>query len=56
MLEITAEEQNKEKIIERNEDSFRDFGDNIKWTNIQVIGVPEDEEKLKVLRKFLKKL
>jgi len=30
MVEITAEKQNKEKRIERNEDSLRDFWDNIK--------------------------
>ena len=42
MVEITAEEQNKGKRIE---DSLRDLQDNIKCTNIQVIGVPEEEEK-----------
>ena len=45
MVEITAEEQNKEKRMVRNEDSLRDLGDNIKCTNIQIIGVPEEEEK-----------
>jgi len=30
MVEITAEKQNKERRIERNEDSLRDFWDNIK--------------------------
>ena len=45
MIEITAEEQNKEKRMVRNEDSLRDLGDNIKCTNIQIIGVPEEEEK-----------
>ena len=29
------------------EDSLRDFWDNIKHTNIQIIGVPEEEEKKK---------
>ena len=27
--------------MKRNEDSLRDFGDNIKCTNIHIIGVPE---------------
>ena len=45
MVEITAEEQNKEKRMKRNEDSLRDLGDNIKCTNIRIIGVPEEEEK-----------
>ena len=34
MVEITAEEQNKGKRMKRIEDSLRDFGDNIKRTNI----------------------
>ena len=45
MVEITAEEQNKEKRIKRIEDNLRDFWDNTKLTNIRIIGVPEEEEK-----------
>ena len=45
MVEITAEEQNKVKRIKRTEVSLRDLWDNIKCTNIQIIGVPEEEEK-----------
>ena len=33
--------------MKRTEDSLRDFWDNIKHTNIQIIGVPEEEEKKK---------
>ena len=44
MLEIIAEEQNKGKRMKRIEDSLRDLWDNIKCTNIRVIGVPEEEE------------
>ena len=44
MLEITYEEQNKVKRMKRTEDSLRDLWDNIKHTNIQIIGVPEKEE------------
>ena len=44
MVEITATEQNIEKRMKRNEDSLRDIWDNIKYTNIQIIGVPEGEE------------
>ena len=43
--EITTAEQNKEKIMKRIEDSLRDFWDNIKCTNIRIIGVPEEEKK-----------
>ena len=34
--------------MKRTEDSLRDLWDNIKCTNIQIIGVPEEEEKKKV--------
>ena len=45
MVEITSEGQNKVKRMQRTEDSLRDLWDNIKCTNIQIIGVPEEEEK-----------
>ena len=41
MVEFTATEQNKEKGMKRKEDSLRDLRDNIKHTNIRIIGVPE---------------
>ena len=43
-MEITTAEQNKEKRMKRIEDSLRDLWD-IKRTNIQIIGVPGEEEK-----------
>ena len=46
-MEITSEEQNKVKRMKRAEDSLRDLWDNIKYTNIQITGVPEKEEKKK---------
>ena len=45
MVEITSEEQNKVKRMKRSEDSLRDLWDNIKCSNIQIIGVPEEEKK-----------
>ena len=45
-MEITATEQNLEKIMKRNEDSLRDLWDNIKHT-ICSIGVLEGEEREK---------
>ena len=47
MVEITSEEQNKIKRMKRTEDSLRDLWENIKCTNIQTIGVPEEEGKKK---------
>ena len=52
IVEITAREQNKEKRMKRIEDSLRDFWDNIKCTNIQIVGVPEEEEKKKGTEKI----
>ena len=45
MVELTATQQNKEKIIRRFEDSLRDLWDNVKCTNIQIIRVSREEEK-----------
>ena len=55
MVEITAAEQNTEKRTKRNEDSLRDLWDNIKHTNICIIGVQEQERERKDLRKYLKR-
>ena len=41
IVEITTTVQNKEKRMKRIDDSLRDLWDNIKHTNIQIIGVPE---------------
>ena len=43
MVEITAEEQNKEKRMKRIEDNLRDLWGNTKCTNIRIIGVREKE-------------
>ena len=41
--------------MKRTEDSLRDFWNNIKHTDIQITGVPE-QSKTKCMRKFLKRL
>ena len=56
MVEITAREQNEEKRMKRNEDSLRDLWDNIKCTNIRIIGVPEEEEKEKGSEKIFEEI
>ena len=51
MVKITSEEQNKVKRMKRTKDSLRDL-----WevsVNIRIIGVPEEEEKKKWLKKSL---
>ena len=53
MVEINSEEQNKVKRMKRTEDSLRDLWDNMKHTNIQIIGVSEEEEKKKGSDKIL---
>ena len=48
-MEVTSEEQNK---VKRTEDSLRDDWDNIKRTNLGIMGVPEEEEKKKGYEKI----
>ena len=43
MIEINEAERKKEKRIKRNEDNLRDFWDNVRCPNIQIIEVPEKE-------------
>ena len=45
MAKVTVTEQNIEKRMKRNEDSLRDLWDNIKHTDICIMGVPEGEER-----------
>ena len=42
--------------MKRTEDSLRDFWDNIKCTNIRIIGVPGEEEKKKGHEKSFKEI
>ena len=55
-VEITTAEQNKEKRMKRIEDSLRDVWDNIKCTNIRIIGVPEEQEKKKGTEKIFEEI
>ena len=56
IVEITTAEQNEEKRMKTIEDSIRDLWDNIKCTNIRIMGVPKKKRKRKGLRKYLKRL
>ena len=55
-MEITSEEQNKVKRMKRTENSLRDLWDNIKCTNIQIIGVPKEEEEKKGYEKIFEEI
>ena len=46
LVEITDAEQKREKRLKTNEERLRELWDNIKRTNIHIIGgVPEGEER-----------
>ena len=56
-MEITAEEENKEKLMKIIEDSLRNLGiitTTTKKKNTQITGVPE--EKTKRIRRYLRRL
>ena len=42
--------------MKRNEDSLRDFWDNIKCTNIRIIGIPKKDEKEKESEKIFEEI
>ena len=56
MVEINESERKKEKRIKRNEDNLGDLQDNIKCSNIRIIGVPEEEDKKKDHEKILQEI
>ena len=45
---IVAEITATEKKMKRNEDSLKDFQDNDKYTNIQIIGLVEEKRKIHI--------
>ena len=56
MIEINEAERKKEKRITRNEDNVSDIWDNVKHPNIRIIGVPEEEDKMKGHEKILEEI
>ena len=42
--------------MKRTDDSLRDLWDNIKYTNIRIIGVPEEKEKKKRYEKIFEEI
>ena len=55
LVEIMDAEQKKEKRLKTNEESLREFWDNIKHTNICITGVPEGQEREKGQKKYFKR-
>ena len=55
-VEITARGKNNKKIMKRTEESLRDLWDNIKCTNIHIIGVPEGEERERGTEKVVEEI
>ena len=56
MVEINETERKKEKRIKRNEDNLRYLWDNVKFPNVRIIGVPEEEDKKKDHEKILEEI
>ena len=54
-VKITAGEQNNKKRMKKSEDNLRDVWDNIKYSNIHIMGAPEGEEKEKGPEKIFEK-
>ena len=55
-MEITDAEQKREKRLKTNEESLRELWDDVKRTNIGIIGVPEGEEKEKETEEILQEI
>ena len=55
-MEMTDAEQKREKRLKTNEESLRELWDNVKCTNIRIIGVPEGEEREKGTEKIVEEI
>jgi len=56
MVEINEAEWKKEKRMKRNEDNLRDLWDTVKHPNIQIIGVPKEEDEKKDHEKIFEEI
>ena len=55
LVEITDAEEKGKKRLRRNEESLRELWDNVKRTNIHIIGVPEEKRERKGQKKYFKR-
>ena len=51
-MKIMDAEEKREKRLKRNEESLRELWDNVKHTNIHILGVSEGEEREKGTEKI----
>ena len=49
-------EQNEETRIQKNEEKLRNLWDNFNWSNIWIIGVPEEEEEEQKIENLFEKI
>ena len=56
MVEINEAERKKGKRMKRNENNLRDLWDNVKHPNIQIIRVPEEDDKKKGHEKIFEEI
>ena len=55
-MEITDVEQKREKRLKRNEDSLREFWDNVKHTNIHITEVSKEKRERKGHKKVFEEM
>ena len=56
IVEINEAERKKEQRIKRNKDNLRDLWNNVKYPNIRIMGVPEEQNKKKGHEKILEEI
>ena len=56
LVEITDVEERREKRLKTNEESLRELWDNVKFTKICILGVPEGEEREKGTEKIFQEI
>ena len=56
IMEITQSGQQTENQMKKHESNIRDPGDNIKQANLQIIGLPEGEEKEKGIENIFEEI
>ena len=52
----TEKEQEKEKRLRKNEEGLREMQDNMKRSNIHIIGIPKGEEEEQVIENLFEKV